>query len=215
MPHFFYLDDSGDPGLTGAEGSSSHFALAMVQLVDTQPISALTEVRQKFHFKPDFEFKYYTLRREIKEAFFHAIRAVPFRVRIAVADKARLEPRWRKLTGQKVLLEMTAGLIMRADPLDMADDVLIVDGATRAFCRALRVRLSEECRRVARVRPLGKITGGKSDREDGLQMADMLAGTARQHGAGENSPYYPLFAHKVVDWWSLPEGENKTPPTIL
>jgi hypothetical protein len=32
MTQYHYLDDSGDPGLGGAAGSSSHFALAMVQV---------------------------------------------------------------------------------------------------------------------------------------------------------------------------------------
>ena len=71
--------------------------------------------------------------------------------------------------------------------LDVANDVLIVDGATLHFLRALRVRLSEECHKTGRVRPFRKIISGDSSRDDGLQLADMITGAARQrrHGGRE------------------------------
>ncbi len=180
----------------------------MVQLIDTQSLPALAEVRQKFHFKSNFEFKYYTIRHEIKEAFFNSAHSIPFRVRAVVADKARLESHWREYSGQELTVELAVGLIMRANPLDIANDVLIIDAATPALCRALRVRLSEECRQHQRARPFGKITGGKSDREDGLQLADMVAGAVRQHSAGEDSRCYQMFVNKVVDLWELPPREK-------
>jgi len=93
MTQYHFLDDSGDPGLSGAEGSSTHFALAMVQLADSAPLPELATVRRRLHFPPIFEFKYFKSKSKHKAAFFQAIRPVEFRVRAVVVDKSAL-PRW-------------------------------------------------------------------------------------------------------------------------
>ncbi len=58
---YHFLDDSGDPGLSGAVGSSSHFVLAMVELPQRHPLSSLALIRQKLYLSPVYEFKYYKL----------------------------------------------------------------------------------------------------------------------------------------------------------
>ncbi len=49
MTQYHYLDDSGDPGLDGSPSSSSHFALAMVQLAGSDPLPELATLRQKLY----------------------------------------------------------------------------------------------------------------------------------------------------------------------
>ena len=101
--------------------------------------------------------------------------------------------------------------------MDIANDCLIIDGATPALIRALRIRLSEACWAAHRIRPFKKIVRGDSVRDDGLQLADMLAGALRLHAIGIEQDFVPTFASKIADVWVLPEetSENKTPPTIL
>lgn len=201
MTQYHYLDDSGDPGLDGSPGSSSHFALAMVQLPVREPLPELARVRQTLHLPRTLEFKHYTARPHQKEAFFQAIQRVPFRVRAVVVEKAGLSGQFARLNGQDLTVEFLARLILRASELDIASDVLIIDGAATVFCRALRVRLSAECRRLDRVRPFAKIVGSKSRNEDGLQLADMIAGAVRQYVMGEGGDYYQTFEKKVTDLW--------------
>ena len=84
----------------------------------------------------------------------------------------------------------------------MSNDILIIDAAAPVFCRNLRIALSERCGQAGRVRPFKRIIGGDSAREDGLQLADMVAGVIRQQAMGIPQPYYKTFAAKVVDlWW--------------
>jgi hypothetical protein len=83
--------------------------------------------------------------------------------------------------------------------------VLIIDEATPSFIRALRLRLSKESRMLNRVRPFKNIIGANSNREDGLQVADMIAGAIRHHALGDEKEYFPLFADKIVDLWEVPE----------
>lgn len=157
MSHYYFLDDSGDPGLGGAEGSSSYLVFAMVKLADRASLPALVSVRRKLHLSSKVEFKYYRTRKSQKRTFFQSIQSLPFCVRAVMINKSELERPLTKMSGQELTIEFITHLTLRASELDIANDVLIIDGATKAFCRALRVRLSKECRQQKRVRPFKKI----------------------------------------------------------
>jgi hypothetical protein len=73
----------------------------------------------------------------------------------------------------------------------------------RKFTRQLRIRLSEECRKAARARPFNKMVSRDSSREDGLQLADMMAGAVRHFVIGDEGEYYKTFTDKVVDLWQV------------
>lgn len=204
MTQYHFLDDSGDPGMNGAVGSSSHFVLAMMQLAERTPLAELAAVRNAFHLPAQFELKYYKTKPRHRALFFQVIRTIPFRVRAVVINKASLSQRFAEMGGQDLTLEFVARLSLRAEPLDLASDVLVMDDATPSVIRALRVRLSAESRTMRRVRPFMKIVGGRSNREDGLQLADMIAGALRHHYVGDPEDYFPLFKDKVVDMWKVP-----------
>ncbi|MBM3123286.1 MAG: DUF3800 domain-containing protein [Chloroflexi bacterium] len=204
MTQYHFLDESGDPGLEGQVGSSSFFVLAMVQFPQRVALSEFTAVRQKFHLPEDFEFKFYRAKPRQKIAIFEAVQETLFRVRAVAIDKSRLAGPLLRMNGQELTIEFIAGLVMRASELDVAGDVLVVDGATRAFLQALRIRLSRESRRLGRVRPFETIVSGKSHRHDELQLADMIAGATREYVIGEEPFYYRMFADKVADLWEAP-----------
>jgi len=205
LTQYHNFDESGDPGKVSSAGASSHYVLAMVQMIEHAPMPELAVVRQTLHLSPRFEFKYYKTTPVQKRVFFEALQTVQFRVRSLALDKTGMPLEWIDLGGQDLTIEMITRLTLRASPLDIARDVLIVDGATPALCRALRVRLSDECRRLNRVRPFAKIVGGRSQHEDGLQVADMIAGAIRQFVIGDTDGYYRTFSNKVADLWKVPE----------
>lgn len=201
-PQYHFLDESGDPGLDD-RGCSSHFALAMVEMTERALLPELAALRKALHLPATLEFKYYKTRAHQKEAFFETVQAIPFRVRAVVIDKSRLEGRFDSMRGQDLMIEFIARLILRAKALDLANDVLIMDGATQALLRALRIRLSRECYRLERVRPFKKIVSGVSNRDDGLQLADMIAGATSHYVVDGEIAYYRTFANKVVDLWEV------------
>jgi len=203
MTQYHFLDDSGDPGLRGAAGSSSHFVLALVQLPERASLAELAAVRQAFYLPPWFEIKYYKTKLRHRSMFFQVIQAIPFRIRAVVIDKANIAPYFSGMRGQDLMITYAAHLILRANPLDLAGDVLIVDDATPSFVRALRIYLSRESRAARGVRPFKKVVSGDSRREDGLQLADMVAGAIRHHYAGDSEDYLPQIAHKIVDLWEV------------
>jgi hypothetical protein len=203
LTRYHYLDESGDPGLGNSPSASSHFAVAMVQLASDAPLPELADIRRALHLPPTLEFKYHAMRPHQKEVFFESVRVVQFRVRAVVISKSGLEDRFAVMSGQDLTVELVSRLVLRASEPKLDNDVLTMDGATPAFCRALRIRLSKESYRLGRVRPFKKIVGGRSRNEDGLQLADMIAGAVRQHVMGIESDYYPFFASKVADLWHV------------
>lgn len=161
----------------------------------------LAAVRQKLHLSPVFEFKYHATTPVQKELFFRCIQPLAFRVRAAVVDKTRLAPPLAALSGMDFIVEWTTRLILRASELDIANDVLVMDGAVPSLRRAVRIRLSAECHLSGRERPFSKIISADSSRDDNLQLADMIVGAVRQHMAMGESQDYATFARKVADLW--------------
>jgi hypothetical protein len=94
-------------------------------------------------------------------------------------------------------------LTFRTSELDIANEVLIIDGATPAFCWRLRVQFTEACKQQDRVRPYKNIIGANSRNEDGLQVADMLAGAIRLHAMGISSEHFSCIASRIVDLWNV------------
>lgn len=73
-----------------------------------------------------------------KDAFFSAAQNLPFKARVVYLDKARMPDDLANMNGQDLTIELITRLVMRVPELDLANDALIVDGATRAFRQALR-----------------------------------------------------------------------------
>ncbi len=201
---YFFVDESGDAGLEGQASSSSHFVMAMAQLPERAPFKPLVDLRNTLHVSPKFEFKFHQSKPSQKDRFFHDVLKTAFRVRAVIVDKARLGSSFKNMSPREIAIELIVGLTMRADEADISNKILVVDGATPAFCRDLRVALTERHRREERVRPFKNIIGADSKNEDGLQLADMLAGAIRVHATGVNSEYFHLIAPCIVDLWQIP-----------
>ncbi len=201
MSQYHFLDESGDPGLNDSSSSSRHFVIAIIQLPNSDLLPELANVRRLLHLPPLFEFKYYSAKSHQKIAFFQAVSSMPFRVRSVILDKLALPVQFVGMNGPEITVELISGLVLRASVLDIANDVLVIDGATVPLIRDLRVRISVECRRIGRVRPFRKITPGDSNREDGVQLADMIAGAIRDYKLNNEQQHYHSFASKVVDLW--------------
>lgn len=187
-------------------GASSHFVLAMVQLSQRTALPSLTRLRQELHLPAGFEFKYYRMRERQKMAFFDLMGSIPIRVRAVFVDKQRLGTQWLALNGQELTVELLVRLTLRTSELDLANDVLVIDGATPALRKALRVRLSHECVRLGRTRPFSNIAGANSSAEDGLQLADIVAGAIRGHVSQGERKYYRTFSNRMVDLWDATDA---------
>ncbi len=77
-----YVDESGDPGLKIAQGSSSHFVVALVVFQDEDEAHVLEQrvalLRHELDLDPRFEFKFNKCSAEIRKAFLKAVAPYDF-----------------------------------------------------------------------------------------------------------------------------------------
>ena len=125
-------------------------------------------------------------------------------MRAVALDKAQIGLMFNTLSPQELTIELIIRLTLRASELDIANEILIIDGATTMFCRNLRVKFTEWCKREKRIRPFKNIIGADSRNEDGLQVADMVAGAIRLQAIGMSNDHFQLIAPCIVDLWDLP-----------
>lgn len=202
MTQYFHVDESGDPGIHSLKGVP-YFVLAMVQLPDREPIAKFEALRRELRVSPTFEFHFHQMNPAQKTIFFGAISDIEFRVRAAVLLKVDAPPGYREMSGTDVIINLIAQLTFRASPLDIGNDVLILDGVAEPVRKALRIYLSNESKRLKRVRPFKSIVSEDSRHNDGLQLADMVTGAIRDHAWKNDPVYFQAFASRVVDLWQV------------
>lgn len=207
MTPYHFLDESGDPGLISTRGTSSHLVIAIVELEERSPLPVLADVRLKLHLPPDFEFKYHKTTEVQRNVFFDALRPFNWRIWLAAVDKQIAPREWLSAGGEERLVDLTVGLILRAGMSEVVASVLIIDGAKPRHLRTLRKKLSQEFRLRSRQRPYRRIIAAESHREDGIQLADMIAGAARSYVSGTNDHAYKSFASKVRVLWMVNDTE--------
>jgi hypothetical protein len=105
----------------------------------------------------------------------------------------------RDLNSTELAMELLTRLTLRASPLDIANDILVLDSAPDSFLKSLRIHLTQAYKHKRRERPFKKIVSSDSRHDDGLQLADMIAGAVRQHIWEHDSAYYQMFSKKVTD----------------
>jgi len=203
MTQYFFANESGDAGLSGQASSSSHFVVAMIQLPERAILNPLVELRRELNLSSQFEFKYHKTTNLQKDRFFSEAVEIPFRARVAILNKTLIGRQFENYSPSEIVIELIIGLALRASELDISNDILIVDGATPSFRKDLRVQFSQRCKQEKRLRPFKNIIGADSKKEDGLQLADMVAGAARVHAMGNTSQYFQAISPCIVDLWNL------------
>ena len=196
---YFFVDESGDAGLTNK--GSAYYVVAMVQLPNREPLTELIELRQNLHISPNFEFHYYKMNSRQKDEFFQAVQPLAFRVRAATLVKSQLPVMFQSISSTELATSLLVNLTLRASPLDIANDVLVLDDAPDRFIQSLRIHFTKAYQQMKRERPFKKIVSSKSKNDDGLQLADMIAGAVREYIWENDAVYFRTFSNKVADLW--------------
>lgn len=168
------IDESGDPGFRIAQGSSSHFVVAMVIFQDTRAAErtslAIGTLREELRIKP--EFKFAKCKHPVRTRFFETVAGFDFSVRAIVVDKAAVQsPHLRTVTEcfynyfLRMLLQHDGGATQGAS--------IKVDGSGDA---EFRKALSGYLRIQLREKQIGKFRFVDSQSDNLVQLADMCAG---------------------------------------
>jgi len=116
-------------------------------------------------------------------------------------DKQRFRLTLPILSSQQLMPELLIHLTMWAGELNIANEILIIDGAPPAFCRSLRGQFTERSKKEKRIRPFKNIIGTNARNEDGLQLADMIAGVIRLYAMGVASEHFYCISPRIVALW--------------
>lgn len=202
MAQYFFVDESGDAGLNNSKGST-YYVIAMAQLSNREPVTELMALRKELNLSPNFEFHFYKMNSKQKDEFFQAIRPLSFRVRAAALIKSHTPLEFRALGSVELATQLLVNLTLRASPLDIANDILVLDDAPDSFVQSLRIHFTQAYKQVKRDRPFKKIVSSKSKNDDGLQIADMIAGAVRKFVLEDDAAYFQTLSPKVVDLWRV------------
>ncbi|GIK08564.1 MAG: hypothetical protein BroJett001_06300 [Chloroflexota bacterium] len=182
---------------------SAYYVVAMAQLPNREPVTQLAALRKDLNLSPSFEFHFYKMNSRQKNAFFEAIRPLSFRARVAMFIKSQTPPGYKGLDSTELATRLLVELTLRASPLDIANDILVLDDKPESFIQSLRIHFTQAYKQARRDRPFKKIVSSKSTFDDGLQIADMIAGAMRQFGWENDTTYFQMFSSKMVDLWQV------------
>ncbi|MFZ5909853.1 MAG: DUF3800 domain-containing protein [Chloroflexota bacterium] len=172
-----YVDWSGDPGFRFRRGSSELLIIAAMMADEEITVAPL---RERLSMSDDFEFHFSKVDYRIRKEFCSYINAeieIPGAVVLNV-NKQLLPKDSRLKTGEQIIADFVA-LCVKGLPAHLLQNaILIYDGKKeqKSFRHILRKTLSDA------LKPdiyLGEVKAIPASQNDGLQIADMLAGLIR------------------------------------
>lgn len=184
-----FIDESGDPGLSGRPGSSSCFVVALVVFDNQEDADAadtrVSRLRAELRLDPRYEFRFSKMHNERRRRFLIALNREEFRYYAVVADKRVLGS---NVVGGPALVQQALHTLLDHAEAKLNEATLILDGTgSREHQRRLGHDIRSYANRAAtRVRAV-KIQD--SHRNNLLQLADSIAGAvARAYSAAGETP---------------------------
>jgi len=200
------IDESGDAGFRIAQGSSSHFVVAMVifdDLLEAQRTSAcIGALRDQLRIKP--EFKFAKAADEVRSRFFEAVCGHRFGARAIIVDKLAVQsPHLRSSTDS--FYNYFLNMLLKHDDGATQGASIKIDGSGNAeFKRELTAYL----RRQLRDGQIGKFKFVDSKSDNLIQLADMCSGAilrAHRNDPRRNAVWLQALrrAGRIRDLWSF------------
>jgi len=197
-----FLDWSGDAGLKINEGSSKFLVHACVTNTSgfAEPLNRL---RRQYRLGDRFYFHFNNASQLIKQPFFNLLGQSDINGIVLRVHKTRLEKEWRLKRGDQFIAETIAKTISTLSQDVINGSVLIIDGNRDEIVLHNKIRraISIGLKDVGEAR-LKKVSVRPAREEDGLQVADMLAGAAASERLSDNALLGSLGDKvKLIDFW--------------
>lgn len=208
-----YVDESGDAGLKLAQGSSTHFVIALVALTDEEEILALNQrivlLRRELQLSPAFEFKFNKCGRDLRLAFLKAIAPYDFFYYGIVINKAALYGEGFKV--KESFYKYATQLLFLNARESLTDARVFIDASgerdfRRGFVSYLKKKVNADKRHIRNVSFWDSATNGL------IQAADMIAGALnRSYGVKpDKNDYRTVIRHREarVQVWPAEKREE-------
>jgi len=199
-----FIDESGDPGFKVDQGSSAVFVAAMV-IFQTGDDAATTQAKiaasaaRRLH---KGEFKFSKSRRDVRDAFFEAVRSCPFSVRAIVVQKDQIySPHLR--TDKETFYEFFVKKMLQHDSGSLDAAKVVIDGSgDRAFRRQLGSAIHKRVREGA----VKQCRFSDSKADPLIQLADMCVGAiARSYRTDRTDArrWREMLRPRIDDVWDF------------
>ncbi len=170
----------------------------------------LKDFRREREVGARFHFHYADVSKKVRSAFCAMLVDVPFTARVIVVDKGALPDVWRRVRGQRMIEHFVAEAVVGSEREVVESAVVIFDSPRRETktIRGIRVAISRllEARELE-YRPK-KVTAWPAAEEDGLQVADMIAGMTLDEMTG-GTPGYLKQLREKLEVIHVPGKENR------
>jgi len=167
-------------------------------------------VKEERGVEERFHFHYADASKKVRPAFCSMLVDVSFSARAIIVDKAALPDSWRRVRGQRLIEHFVAEAVVGAERERVEEAVMIFDGPRRETktIRGIRVTISRLLQTRELEYGLKKVTARPAAEEDGLQMADMIAGMALDEATGGTPGYLKPLGEKL-EVIHVPEKQNR------
>lgn len=207
-PKYLFLDWAGDFGFKFAEGSSTHLIFAMAFMPDYSALRrALVSLRRDRRLPKDYEFHYVKTAKKVRQAFFQTLEQLDFTVDVLIVAKEDLPREYRRKNQYALYREFVSDLVRKVSEETFEGAILMVDARTTTdlLTQTLRVAVSQALRSKGVKRGLKKVRGKRSEKEDGLQLADMVAGAIAEGKVKGGADYLVDLREKIRVYEFRPE----------
>ncbi|MFN3816263.1 DUF3800 domain-containing protein [Brevundimonas sp.] len=169
-----YIDESGDAGFRLEQGSSPVFVAAMVLFADADDAAFTRRLIEGSAARRQHrgEFKFSKSRDIVRDQFFRAVAAAPFRLRAIVVEKSIIHSAYLR-TDKDSFYEFFVKQMLRHDNDRLMNAKIIIDGSGD---REFRQKLSTAIRRKVREGAVRDCRFSDSRNDPLIQLADMCAG---------------------------------------
>lgn len=168
---------------------------------------ALASLRRDRRLPKDYEFHYVKAAKKVRQAFFRTLERLDFTVDVLIVGKEALPREYERKNQYALYREFIGDLAMKMPGETLEDAILLVDAqaTTDLLTQTLRVAISQALRSKGVRQGLKKVRGRKSEKEDGLQLADMVAGAIAEGEVKGGTDYLAKLQGKIRVYEFRPE----------
>lgn len=202
-----FIDDSGDPGFKLDKGSTKNFVISLVIFDDNleaeKTAVAIKELRRKFGFPDNMEFKFHNSRNKVKEEFFRTINQFNFRVRSLVVDKNKVRSEELKNNKESFYSYFIKSVLKHSNNTILNACIKIDGSGDRVFRKSFLAYLRRELNsRQKKIMKNCKLVDSRGNIL--VQMADMVAGSIRRSHDKDKTDakiYRNIIRKHIEDEW--------------
>lgn len=205
---YAYGDESGDTGFLFEHGASRYFSITLFLTNHPEQIRQQIErLRTTLGLSAQTEFKFYKTSHKFRTQFLSMLQPLPFIAYVILVDKTKLTREWAQMSVSLFYARCLAELTTQIPENYLDKTSLILDQFGPLTITKTAIR--RELKRVG-IRPFKHIKMKRSQGNDLIQCADMVAGATTRGWERQDKQFLRLIESKVTIW-QFPNSKN--PPS--